>query len=96
MTGRRLLPVVVAMLVGQGCANAPPAANLDDLRAEIRARSEGLAAAEKAGDWEGAAGYFAADAVVQPANAPQRVGRDAILELYRAFPPVADFQGTIT
>ena len=62
----------------------------------VRARSEALVAAEAAGEWEKAVGFFAPDAVVQPANAPQVVGREATLELYQMFPAIIEFEGTIT
>lgn len=51
----------------------------------VRVRSDGLVGAEAALDVEGALVFYAEDAIVQPANAPQIRGREAIVESYRQF-----------
>ena len=51
----------------------------------VRARSDGLLGAEGALDVEGSLAFYAEDAIVQPAGAPQFRGRDAIAESYRQF-----------
>ena len=72
-----LLPSVLLI---QACAPpAEPGSTLDEIEAEVRARSEALVAAEEAFDWETAVTFFAHDVVVQPANAPQYQGREAHL-----------------
>jgi len=73
--------VAVVALSGSGCA-APTV----DVAAEenvVRARSEGISAAEAAKNVDKALTFWAPDAVVQPAGAPQIQGHDALLKLYR-------------
>ncbi len=41
-------------------------------------------------DWDAAAMYYTADAVIMPPNEPAVQGRDAIRDWYANFPPVAD------
>lgn len=67
-----------------------------DIAAEVRARSKAVVAAEMAFDWATAVTFYASDAIVQPANAPQIQGREAVLELYRTFPKMIEFEGTST
>ncbi len=89
-----LLPLV---LVSQACAPAEePRPTLEEIEAEVRARTEALVAAEEVFDWETAVTFFAPDVVVQPANAPQYQGREAHLEVYRTFPTMLEFEGTAT
>jgi len=51
----------------------------------VRARSDGIVSAEAALDVEGSLDFFAEDAIVQPADAPQIRGHDAIAGMYRGF-----------
>jgi ketosteroid isomerase-like protein len=51
----------------------------------VRARSEGVAAAEAAFDVAAALAFWADDAIVQGAGTPQIQGKDAIGELYREY-----------
>ena len=91
------LLVLGSILLFQGCAPAEPAGpTLDEIEAEVRARTEALVAAEEAFDWETAVTFFAPDVIVQPANAPQYQGREAHLDLYRTFPAMLEFEGTTT
>ena len=82
-------------LVMIGCA-APQI----DVAAEteaVRARSEGVVAAESAFDVEGSLAYWAEDAIVHGAGAPQIQGIDAIRELYQQYfgsGLVKEFTGT--
>lgn len=92
-----LLLILISFLAFQACAPAePPGPTLDEIEAEVRARGEALVAAEEAFDWETAVTFFAPDVVVQPANAPQYQGREAHLEVYRTFPAMLEFEGTMT
>ncbi len=92
-----LLVLLGAVLVLQACAPAEqPGSTLDEIEAEVRARTEALVAAEEAFDWETAVTFFAPDVVVQPANAPQYQGREAHLEIYRTFPTMLEFEGIAT
>jgi ketosteroid isomerase-like protein len=90
-----LLPSV---LVIQACAPAAePRPTLEELEAEVRARSEAVIAAEMAGDYETAVTFFAPDAIIQMPNAPQIQGRDTLLELYEAtLGTTLEFEGTTT
>jgi ketosteroid isomerase-like protein len=59
-----------------------------DIAAEadsVRARSEGVSAAEAAFDHDKAMGFWAEDAVAQLVGAPQVQGRDTISKLYKRF-----------
>jgi ketosteroid isomerase-like protein len=97
----RKLPSVLfvfgLLLALQACApSEPPPPDLDEIEAEVRARTEALVAAEEAFDWETAVAFFAPGVIVQPANAPQYQGREAHLEVYRTFPAMLEFEGTTT
>lgn len=64
------------------------AAQKTDVAAEtdsVRARSEGVTAAEAAMDREKAMSFWAEDAIYQPASAPQIQGRDTISQLYKRY-----------
>ena len=70
---------------------------LEAIEAEVRARSKVAVAAEIAFDWETAITFFTSDVVIQPANAPQFQGREALLELYQTgFTTMTEFEGTTT
>ncbi len=76
---------------------AGPRPALEELEAEVRARSEAVVAAESAKDFEAAIAFFTPDAVIQMANAPQIQGLDALLELYETvLGPTLEFEGTAT
>lgn len=51
----------------------------------VRAQSEGIVGAEAALDVAGSLAFFAEDAIVQPADAPQIRGHEAIADMYRRF-----------
>ena len=73
----------IAMVTAISCGTAQV-----DVTAEteaVRARSDGLLGAEGALDVEGSLAFYAEDAIVQPASAPQFRGHDAIAESYRQF-----------
>ena len=95
-----IIPLVILLCFTFGCqqqgeevAEEPTV----DVEAEVRARSEAAVAAEMAFDWETAVSFFASDVVIQPANAPQFQGREALLELYQTgFTTMTEFEGTTT
>jgi ketosteroid isomerase-like protein len=73
-------------LLAYCCALVACGAPKVDMAAEVnavRARSEAVSAAEAAKDREKALTFWTADAIVQPAGAPQIQGREAIDKLYR-------------
>ena len=90
-----LVPLSLALFA---CAPAAELGQtLEEIEAEVRARSEAVVAAEIAGDYEAAITFFTADAVIQMANAPQIDGREALLGLYNAVLGAAiEFEGTET
>ena len=72
-----------------------------DMEAEleaVRARSEGIVAAESAMDIEGSLAFWAPDGVALPPNAPPFVGHEALRALYAQFfnPSVKSFGSTTT
>jgi len=68
---------------------------LETLAAEVRARSEALAAAEAAREYKTATSFFTSAAIVQPANAPQIEGPDEILHIYETvLATTSEFEGT--
>ena len=77
----------VSLAVGAAttAACAGPQIDVAAETAALRARSEGIVAAEMAQDTEAALAFWALDAVVQPAGAPQVQGHDAIRTLYGQF-----------
>jgi len=73
--------VAASMLAGCGGPGVDIATELE----AVRARSQGVAAAEAAQDVAAALAFWADDAVVQPAGAPQIQGKAALGDLYRQF-----------
>jgi ketosteroid isomerase-like protein len=73
--------VAASMLAGCGGPEVDIATELE----AVRARSQGVAAAEAAQDVAAALAFWADDAVVQPAGAPQIQGKAALGDLYRQF-----------
>ena len=68
---------------------------LAEIEAEVRARSKAVVEAEQTGDYKEAVTFFAPDAVIQPANAPQFQGLDRLLELYETvLAQATEFEGT--
>ena len=91
--------VLGTLLATGSCAPAPPAVDLAQVEADVRATSVALVSAEQARDFETATTFFAPDAVVQPANAPQIQGTAAVRALYdQVFTelPVVEMEGTTT
>ena len=89
--------VAVACCAASVAACAGPQVDIAAETAAVRARSEGIAAAEAAQDTEAALAFWAPDAVAQPAGAPQVQGHDAIRALYGQFfgsGQLKDFEGT--
>lgn len=67
--------------------------------AALRARSEGVVAAENAQNIDAAVAFYAEDAIVQPAGAPLLSGRDAVRGMYTEVfgsGAVKAFEGTPT
>lgn len=70
-----------------GCT-AAPSGQMPDLSAvqeEVRAASESLINAESAKDIDAATAFYAADAIVQPPNAPLVQGTEAVRALYDQY-----------
>jgi len=66
---------------------------------DLRARSEGVVAAEAAQDINGAVAFYADEAIIQSAGIPQVHGKKALTKLYRQFfegGQLKDFSGTTT
>jgi ketosteroid isomerase-like protein len=89
---------ILSVLFVQACTPAAEIGpSVDDFKAQVRVRSEAVAAAEKAGDYETAITFFAPDVVVQMADAPQIQGKDRLLEIYETvLSTTAEFEGTTT
>jgi ketosteroid isomerase-like protein len=84
------------VVVSAGCAAAPQV-DLDAETAAVAARSVALTNAEAARDVQAATSFWADDAVVQPAGAPQIQGKQAVQELYgHFFASLKEFKGTST
>jgi uncharacterized protein (TIGR02246 family) len=92
----RSFPIVVSVLLLNGCAAAPQV----DVAAEtaaIRARSEALANAEAAKDAQTAVTFWTEDAIVQTAGAPETRGKQAVLDGYAGlFGALRSFKSTTT
>jgi ketosteroid isomerase-like protein len=92
-----ILPLALILCFMVGCQDKEAMAELEAIEAEVRARSKVAVAAEMAFDWETAITFFTSDVVIQPANAPQFQGREALLELYQTgFTTMTEFEGTTT
>jgi len=59
----------------------------------VLARSKGVSAAESAKDAQGAAAFYADDAIVQGPGTAQLQGREAITDMYRQFFADTTFKG---
>ena len=91
----RLQTLCVAGLLSLACA--PPQVDSIAEEAAVRARSQGVASAEAAQDTEASLAFWAPDAIVQPAGAPQIQGHEAIRTLYNSFfttGVLKEFEGT--
>lgn len=90
--------IVLSVLCVLACApTAEVGPTLEDIEAEVKARSEAVAAAEEAGDYQTALTFFAPDVVVQMADAPQFQGLDPLLEVYEtALAATVEFEGMTT
>lgn len=85
MTRTALSCSAVAFLTA-GCAGLMTRApDLVEAKAEVRATTARVAAAEAARDVETALAYYASDALVHPPGAPPVVGHDAIRAMYTGF-----------
>ena len=85
--------LAAAVLVGCGGPQVDIAAETE----AVRARSEGIVAAEAAFDVEAALTFWAEDAIAQGAGIPQIQGQEAIGDLYRQFfegGQLKEFSGT--
>lgn len=76
---RVLRAVVPILALLTACA---PQVDIAAETAALRARSEGVIAAEMAQNADAAAAFYAEDAIVQPAGAPLLRGRDAVRSMY--------------
>jgi ketosteroid isomerase-like protein len=93
----RIPLALVALVIGSACGG--PGIDPTAEEAAVRARSEGVAAAEAAFDIEAAIAYWAEDAICQPAGVPQIQGKQAITDLYNQFfvdGPLKSFSGSTT
>ena len=90
--------LILCVLFVQACTPAVEIGpSVDEFEAEVRARSEAVATAEKSGEYETAITFFTPDVVVQMADAPQFQGKDRLLEIYEAvLSTTAEFEGTTT
>ena len=95
---KRLTLLLPLSLVASACTPAEaPGPSLAEIEAEVRARSEAVVAAEMSGDYDAAVSFFAPDAVIQMANAPQIQGRETLLALYHeVLGATLEFEGTAT
>lgn len=80
----RSASVLFTLFALTACTAAPKVDTIAEGDA-VRVRSEGIAAAEAAMDREKSLTFWAKDAIVQPAGAPQITGHDAISALYKQF-----------
>jgi len=67
------------------CQTAGPAVDLDAELAAVKARSDGIIAAEMAMDTEAALAFFAPDAFAQPQAGPQIQGTEGLRQMYDQF-----------
>ncbi len=87
--------IMLAVSVVPGCGG--PQADIAAETEALRARSEGVVAAESAMNVEEALAFWAEEAIVQGAGMPQIQGKEAIGDLYRQFfegGQLKEFSGT--
>ncbi|MDH5235867.1 MAG: nuclear transport factor 2 family protein [Gemmatimonadota bacterium] len=76
---------LTALIAGALAACAGPKVDIVAETAALTARADALTEAEVAKDVEKALSFYAADAIVQPANAPAISGMEAMRGLYKQF-----------
>lgn len=95
MNRHRTILVACAVTLG-ACASAPQV-DIEAERAAIRARGEGVVAAESAMDTEAALAFWAPEGIVQGHAMPQMQGHDQLRAMYDGFfQAVAEFGSTTT
>jgi ketosteroid isomerase-like protein len=77
--------MLTMLAAGMTAACAAPQVDVAAETEAVRARSEGVVAAEAAFEVEEALAFWAEDAIAQGAEAPQIQGKEAIGELYRQY-----------
>jgi ketosteroid isomerase-like protein len=85
--------LATSMMAGCGASEVDVAAETE----AVRTRSERVVAAEAAQNVPEALAFWAEDAIVQPAGAPQIEGKEAVGDLYRQFfegGQLKEFSGT--
>ncbi len=80
-----LSSMLTILAAGMTAACAAPQVDVAAETEAVRARSEGVVAAEAAFDVAEALAFWAEDAIAQGAEAPQIQGKEAIGELYRQY-----------
>ena len=84
---RVLVGLVLAATVA--CAPPPAVGFTDEDRAAIKAAGEGMAELANAGNPAGWEKYQASDIVMYVPNMEPVVGREAVVELLKTFPPMS-------
>lgn len=91
------LVLLLSVVLAAGCTGQRVDTAADTVA--LRARNDGVEAAEAAQNTEAALAFWADSAIVQPAGAPQIQGRDAIRKLYNSFfgsGQLKKFEGAVT
>lgn len=96
--------LIMTMVIITACEPPPvdvdvAAVDVAALEDAVRARSEQVLAAESVEDIDKAMTFWAENAIVQPPDAPQIRGKQAVRELYNELFPgdqLADFSGEIS
>lgn len=84
---RALAGLVLAAVVA--CAPPPAVGFTDEDRAAIKAAGESMAEMANAGNPAGWEKHQASDIVMYPPNMEPVVGRDAVVEVLKSFPPMS-------
>jgi ketosteroid isomerase-like protein len=83
--GRRIQVPAVAIILAACGSGGTPAVDVQAETQALRQASDQLTAAEVAHDAAGAVEFYAADVVIQPANAPAAAGKASVAKEYEEF-----------
>lgn len=85
------ISILILCIAMAGCQPSGPAQLSEEDHAAIEEVTTAFVDAFRRADWDAVAGLYAENAVLLPPNTDAVIGRAAILDFLKAFPPVTQF-----